>query len=158
MTAAGIVAALALLAFILTYRPKPDEPEQAARSEYDAAQLCEIVRELAAICAQLENADRMIADLDACNPRSLLRSFRAQWCGIDGKSRSIDFLADGANQTTAGLKEAAQDERERINREILATVRAMQAAIDSGDAPAIRLDVVGGTVDGTTQTTAAGEW
>ena len=62
----------------------------------------------------------------------------------------MDFLADGANRTTAGLKAAALDERERLNSEIIETVRAMQAALDAGSAPALQLDAVDETMDETT--------
>lgn len=155
MNAPAVVAAIALLAFIVLYRRKGAEQP---RSVYDAAQLGDAIRALAELCTELDNADRMLADLAACNPRSLLRGFRAEWCGIDGKRRKIDLLADGVNNTTAGLTAAAQEERERINSEIIETIRALQAAIDSGDAPAILLDVVGETVDETTAATTAGEW
>lgn len=83
---------------------------------------------------------------------------RAHWCGIDGKRHSINFLADGTNQTTAGLKAAAQEERDRLNAEIIDTIRAMQAALDAGTAPALRVNVVDETVDETTDTADAGEW
>lgn len=156
MTAAlvfvGVLALLAVSEHIKRQRAG-DQPAE----EYDAADLADAIRALAALCDQLENTDTMLADLAACDPSQLLRSFRAQWLGIDGKQRRIDFLADGRNGATAGLRQAAQDQRDRLNAEIIATVRALGAALDAGTAPALQLDAVGGTVDGTTGQAAAGE-
>lgn len=149
----------ALAAFI-AFRERAKMRQRAADAEpqyYDAAELTDAIRALYALTEQLENADRMLADLEACNPRELLRSFRAQWCGLDGKNRSIDLLADGANGATAGLKAAAQDQRDQINAEIIDTVRAMCAALDDGSAPALHLDAVGETVDETTAPAFLGE-
>lgn len=126
--------------------------------EYDAAQLSEAIKALADLTDQLENADTMLADLDACNPSQLLRGFRAQWCGIDGKRRHMDFLANGRNGATVGLRQAAQEQRDRINSEIIETVRALAAALDAGEAPALTVDAVGGTVDETTEPATVGEW
>ena len=123
--------------------------------EYDAAELADAIHKLCELSGQLTTADRMLADLEACSPRSLLRGFRVNWCGIDGKSRMLDFWATGDNRATAGLREAAQESRDQVNAEIIALVRAMAAALDSGEAPAISLDAVENTVD---ETTAAGEW
>lgn len=150
-----IVCLLIVAAMVIYDRRKAadDEPQ-----EYDAAELTDAIRALHSLSDQLENCDRMLADLNACNPRELLRGFRAQWCGLDGKQREIDLLADGENQTTAGLKAAAQEQRDQINAEIIATIRAMQAALDDGSAPALHLDAVGESVDETTETAEAGEW
>ena len=126
--------------------------------EYDAAQLAEAIAALAQLADELENVDTMLADLRACSPRSLLRFFRAQWLGIDGKQRRINFLTDGRNGATAGLRQAAQEQRDRLNAEIIATVRAMAAALDAGTAPALQLDAVGETVDETTEPATVGEW
>lgn len=149
------IACLLIVSGFLLYRYKRARQQP---QEYDAAELTDAIRALYSLSDQLENADRMLADLNACNPRELLRGFRAQWCGLDGKQREIDLLADGANQTTAGLKAAAQEQRDQINAEILATIRAMQAALDDGSAPALHLDAVGESVDETTETAEAGEW
>lgn len=127
-------------------------------AKYDAAELSDAIHALAELAEQLDNVDRMLADLQACNPRELLRSFRAQWCGLDGKQRSIDLWADGANSTTAGLIAAAEEQREEINAEICETVRAMAAALDAGCAPALRMNAVDETVDETTGFDSAGEW
>ena len=102
--------------------------------------------------------DTLLADLRACHPRSLLRFFRANWCGIDGKNRHINFLTDGRNGQTAGLRQAAQEQRERLNAEIIATVRAMAAALDAGTAPALTVDAVDETVDETGEPVTVGEW
>ena len=149
-----IAAACIIAALVWHFRKKPEE----APEEFDAAELADAIRALQALSEQLENADRMLADLNACNPRELLRGFRAQWCGLDGKQRKIDFMADGVNQTTAGLKAAAQEERERLNGEIIATIRAMQTALDSGSAAALFIDAVGETVDETSPAADVGEW
>ncbi len=148
------IIAIGILAIIAVSRLIKRRRAAEMRDFYDAAQLGEAIRALAELTQQLENADAMLADLEACNPSSLLRGFRAQWLGIDGKRRHIDFLTDGRNGATAGLKQAAREQRERINSEIIETVRAMGAALDAGIAPALMLDAVERTVDGTT---AAGE-
>lgn len=155
MNVQTVAAVIAIIAAFVWYtrRRRSEQPQ-----EYDAAELTDAIRALYSLSDQLENADRMLADLNACNPRELLRGFRAQWCGLDGKQRSIDLLANGQNQTTAGLKAAAQEERDRLNAEIIDTIRAMQAALDDGSAPALQLDAVGETVDETTEPAAAGEW
>lgn len=147
----------AVLIFAELKRAEQKRREQ-SRTEYDAAELHEAIRALCSLSDQLDNADRMLADLNACSPRQLLRSFRAQWCGIDGHRRTIDFLADGRNGATFGLKQAAQDQREQINHEIIETIRALNIALDTGEAPAISLDVVGETVDETAAAADAGEW
>lgn len=126
--------------------------------QYDTAELAEAIAALCELSDQLDAADRMLADLRACNPRSLLRGFRVNWCGIDGKSRVLDFLANGRNGATTGLQQAAQEQRDQINAQIIELVRAMSAALDSGEAPAITLDAVEKTVEETTAATAAGEW
>ena len=131
---------------------------QQTGDQYDAAELAQAIRTLARLSDQLDSADRMLADLAACDPRSLLRGFRVNWCGIDGRSRGLDFLATGRNRATAGLRAAAQENRDQINAEIIELVRAMAAALDSGEAPALQLDAVGETVDGTTAAATAGEW
>lgn len=151
-----LFCAAIVCAAIMYQKHRKAEAEQP--QDYDAADLREAIKALDRLSAQLENADRMIQDLDACSPCELLRGFRAQWCGIDGRQHSMDFLADGANRTTAGLKAAALDERERLNSEIIETVRAMQAALDAGSAPALQLDAVDETMDETTDEAAAGEW
>lgn len=149
------IACLLIVSGFLLYRYKRTRQQP---QEYDAAELHDAIKALYLLSEQLENADSMLADLNACNPRELLRSFRANWCGIDGKRRTIDLLATGKNQTTKGLMTAAQDQRDQINAEIIATIRAMQAALDNGSAPALHLDAVGESVDATTETAAAGEW
>lgn len=126
--------------------------------QYDAAELADAIGALASLADQLENCDRMLADLAACEPRSLLRGFRVNWCGIDGKRRGLDFLATGRNRATAGLRQAAQEERDRVNGEIIDLIRAMSAALDTGEAPALTLDGVGETVDETTEPATVGEW
>lgn len=126
--------------------------------QYDAAQLSDAVRALAALSEELENVDTLLADLRACSPRSLLRFFRANWCGIDGKNRHINFLTDGRNGQTAGLRQAAQEQRDRLNAEIIDTVRAMAAALDAGVAPALTVDAVDETVDETAEPVTVGEW
>lgn len=126
--------------------------------QYDTAELAEAINRLCELSDQLTAADRMLADLAACSPRSLLRGFRVNWCGIDGKSRMLDFLATGKNRATAGLRDAAQESRDQINAEIIALVRAMAAALDSGEAPAITLDAVEKTVEETADAATAGEW
>ena len=137
----------------IRYRTRRQDPEH-----YDAAELSEAIELLSKLSENLENADRMIEDLNACNPRELLRGFRANWCGIDGKRRTIDFMADGRNGATFGLKQAAQDQRDRVNGQIIALIRAMNAALDAGTAPALELDAVGETVDETTDAGTVGEW
>ena len=155
MNVQTVIAVIAIIAaFVIYSRHRRSEQPQ----EYDAAELHDAIKALYALSEQLENADSMLADLNACNPRELLRSFRANWCGIDGKRRTIDLLATGKNQTTKGLMTAAQEQRDQINTEIIATVRAMQAALDNGSAPALHLDAVGESVDETTETAEAGEW
>lgn len=126
--------------------------------QYDTAQLADAISRLCELSDQLTAADRMLADLAACSPRSLLRGFRVNWCGIDGRSRNLDFLATGKNRATAGLRTAAQESRDQINAEIIELVRAMGAALDSGEAPAIYLDAVEKTVEETTEPATAGEW
>lgn len=152
-----IFVCIAIIAAFLWYS-KRMKAEKDDAQYYDTAELHDAIQALHTLSEQLENADSMLADLNACNPRELLRGFRAQWCGLDGKQREIDLLADGANQTTAGLKAAAQEQRDQINAEIIATIRAMQAALDDGSAPALHLDAVGESVDETTETADAGEW
>lgn len=137
----------------IQHRTRRQDPEH-----YDAAELTDAIRLLSKLSDNLENADRMIEDLNACNPRELLRGFRANWCGIDGKRRSIDFMADGRNGATFGLKQAAQDQRDRVNAQIIDLIRAMNTALDAGTAPALQLDAVGETVDETTEADAVGEW
>jgi pilus assembly protein TadC len=158
MTTPAVAATLILLAIIAALSIKYRRKQSQTGDNYDAANLIEAIDALAELAEQLENADRMLADLNACNPRSLLRGFRAQWQGIDGKSRHIDFLADGRNGATAGLRQAASEQREEINAEIIDTVRAMSAALDSGLAPALTVDVVENTVDETKYGAAPGEW
>lgn len=156
MNVQTFIACIIIIAAFLLYRKfrKPVEDQQ----YYDAAELIEAIRALSALADQLENADRMLEDLSACNPRELLRGFRAQWCGLDGKQRQIDFMADGMNHATSGLREAAQGERDRLNDEIIETIRAMQAALDAGSAPALFVNAVDGTMDRTNATAEAGEW
>lgn len=149
----GILAICAVSRHIKRQRDAEPDGDQ-----YDAAQLSDAIRALAELTYQLENADTMIADLNACDPSSLLRGFRAQWCGLDGKRRSIDFMANGQNGATVGLRQAAREQRDQINAEIIETVRALSAALDAGTAPALTLDAVGGTVDETTEPATAGEW
>ena len=154
----GVLAISALVLIVAALKQAADRRRNQTGDQYDAAQLSDAISALADLSEQLANADAMIADLNACNPRELLRSFRANWCGIDGKRRSIDFLTDGRNGATSGLMQAAQDQRDQINAEIIATIRALQAALDDGSAPALQLDVVGRSVDGTTSAADAGEW
>lgn len=147
MNVQTVIACIIIIAAFLLYRKfrKPVEDQQ----YYDAAELIEAIRALSALADQLENADRMLEDLSACNPRELLRGFRAQWCGIDGKQRQIDFLADGRNRVTAGLLTAAEEQRDELNDEIIAAIRALAAALDAGAAPALEVYAVGETVDET---------
>lgn len=156
MNVQTVIACLLIIAAAVIYKRRKAADDQP--QEYDAAELADAIRALCALSDQLENCDRMLADLHACNPSELLRSFRAQWCGIDGRQRSIDFWANGTNGATAGLMQAAQSERDRLNAEIIDTIRAMQAALDDGSAPALQLDAVGETVDETTAAASAGEW
>lgn len=144
---------MGIAALVQRYQNRQKEPEQ-----YDTAELAEAIGVLARLADQLDNCDRMLADLAACEPRSLLRGFRVNWCGIDGKRRGLDFLATGRNNATAGLRQAAQEERDRVNGEIIDLIRAMSAALDTGEAPALTLDVVGETVDETAEPVTVGEW
>lgn len=158
MNAPTVAATIILLAIIAALSVKYKRRQNQTGDNYDAANLIDAIETLSDLAEQLENADRMLADLNACNPRSLLRGFRAQWQGIDGKRRHIDFLADGRNGATEGLKQAAAERRDDINAAIIDTVRAMSAALDSGLAPALTVDAVGETVDETKHSAAAGEW
>lgn len=132
--------------------------EEAPPEHYDTAELSDALHHLVSLSDQLANVDRMLADLDACDPSSLVRGFRTQWCGIDGNRRTIDFLTDGQNLATAGLRQAAQEQRDAINAQIILEVRALGAALDSGQAPALNLDAVGKTMDETTGPATVGEW
>ena len=125
--------------------------------DYDAAELSGSIEKLHELSEQLAAADRMLGDLDACNPHSLLRGFRVNWFGIDGKRRWLDFFATGINGATTGLRTAAREQRDEINAEIIQIVRAMAAALDTGEAPALRLDGVDETVDETSEEMIAGE-
>ena len=160
MSAAQCVGVLIISAVIMgvaalvqRYQNRQREPEQ-----YDATQLSEAIGALAALSEELENVDALLADLRACHPQSLLRFFRANWCGIDGKQRRINFMTDGRNGQTAGLRQAAQEQRDRLNAEIIDTVRAMAAALDAGVAPALTVDAVDETVDETAEPVTLGEW
>lgn len=148
-----------MLAYIaIRKRREAPEPPEESPCYYDAAELMDAIRALYALTERLQNADCMIADLDACSPSALLRTFRAQWQGIDGSRHEIGFFADGCNRATAGLKAAAQEQREQINAEIIATVRALNAALDAGEAPALHLDGVEKTVEESTTGASVGEW
>ncbi len=125
---------------------------------YDAAELLPAIHELSRLAESLENADALVCDLNACNPHELLRGFRTNWIGLDGKRRMIDFLANGRNSATSGLLTAAEGQRENINAQIIELVRAMNTALNDGDAPALCIDAVGETVDETTDAELAGEW
>ena len=149
LLAVGVLAILLVSRYILRRR---NEPEY-----YDAAELKDAVRALVKLMNQLIAADRMLADLAACDPKSLLRGFRVGWFGIDGKGRKLDFLATGKNKVTAGLRAAAQEQRDEINDQIIDIVRAMAAALDDGRAPALTVDGVGKTVDRTDAEDLPGE-
>lgn len=125
---------------------------------YDAAELLPAIHELSKLAESLENADALVSDLHACNPHELLRGFRTNWIGLDGKRRMIDFLANGRNSATSGLLTAAEGQRENINAQIIELVRAMNTALNDGDAPALCIDAVGESVDETTEAELAGEW
>lgn len=158
MNVQTLIACTVIVCAFLIIRYRQRRQQEEPEPVYDTADLTDAIHALAALSDQLENADRMIADLHACNPCELIRGFRAEWSGIDGKRRHIDFLADGQNGATAGLMQAAQESRDRINAEIIELVRAMGAALDDGSAPALQLDAVGETVDETTAAANAGEW
>jgi hypothetical protein len=120
----------AIIAVFLIYRYR-----QRQRAEYfDALQLSEAVQELAAVMEQLENADRLTADLEACRPGLLHRFFRASWMSSDGKNRTIDLCATGRGRASRGLAEAARAERDRLNQETIDRIRALACALDAGDA------------------------
>lgn len=135
---------------------RADEPEEPPET-YDTAELVDAIRALYALTFRLENADRMLADLATCDPAELLRGFRTEWVSTDGKRREIDFLATGANDATAGLRTAAQEQRDQINAEIIEAVRALNAAITAGCAPVIVCDVVEKTIEKTTAAATVGE-
>lgn len=127
-----LIACAVIIAGFLLYRHfqrnQPDEPPY-----FDALELSEPVRELESIMEQLENADRMAADLAACEPGLLHRFFRAQWLSSDGRNRSIDLCARGRDRATRGLAAAAQAERDRLNQEAIDRIRALAWALESGD-------------------------
>lgn len=148
MNAQTLFAAMGLLIAAAALHRRYKRREAPPQS-YDTAQLADAIRALYALTERLQDTDTMIADLNACNPSELLRNFRAQWCGIDGKQRQIDLLADGHNRVTAGLLTAAEEQREELNAEIIDTIRALAAALDAGSAPALEVYAVGETVDET---------
>lgn len=151
-----VIVSIAIIAVIAVLNRRRNQEEE-TQPEIDTADFSDTVKALSALMEQLENADRMIADLNACSPSELLRGFHANWYGIDGKQRHIDFIADGQNQATAGLKAAAIEQRTMLNREIIDAIRTMNAALDAGCAPALSLDVVSETVSITTADANAGE-
>ena len=148
MNAQTLLAAVGLITAAAALHRRYKRREQSPQY-YDTAQLADAIKALYALTERLQNADTMIADLNACNPQALLRCFHAQWCGIDGKRREIEFFADGRNSATAGLLAAAQEQREELNAEIIDTIRALAAALDAGEAPALEVYAVGETVDET---------
>lgn len=152
-----VAACLAIIAAFAWYSKRKkaaeDEPQY-----YDAAELIPAIETLHELSQQLQNADALICDLSACNPTELLRGFRTQWQGLDGKRRTIDFLANGANGATAGLMQAAQESRDEVNARIIDVIRTMCAALNDGEAPAILLDGVEKSVDETSESCNAGEW
>ena len=151
-TVIACIAIVAAAAFYIRRR------RSRSGDNYDAAQLSEAIETLAQLSEELANVDSLLTDLRACNPFKLLRFFRAQWCGIDGKQRRINFLTDGRNGQTAGLKQAAQEQRDRLNAEIIALIREINAALDAGSAPALTVDAVGESVDETTEAVTVGAW
>jgi hypothetical protein len=124
-----LIFCAAIIAAFLIYRYR----RRQRREYFDALELSEAVQELADVMEQLDNADRMATDLEACRPGLLHRFFRAQWLSSDGKNRTIDLCARGRDRATRGLAAAAQAERDRLNQEAIDRIRALAWALESGD-------------------------
>jgi hypothetical protein len=124
-----LIFCAAIIAVFLIYRYR----QRQRREYFDALELSEAVQELADVMEQLDNADRMATDLEACRPGLLHRFFRASWVSSDGKNRTIDLCATGRGRASRGLAEAARAERDRLNQEVINRIRALAAALEAGD-------------------------
>lgn len=126
-----VIACAVILCVFLYLKHRQSRQDEPAY--FDALELSDAVRELESIMEQLENADRMTADLATCEPGLLHRFFRAQWLSSDGKNRTIDLCARGRDRATRGLAAAARAERDRLNQEAIDRIRALALALESGD-------------------------
>lgn len=68
---ACIIIIIAFAAYSRRIRGESDDSQY-----YDSAELTDAIRALYALSEQLCNADRMLSDLNACNPRELLRGLQ----------------------------------------------------------------------------------
>lgn len=124
---------IACIAIIAAYKIYIRRIQRAAEDEapaFDALELSGEVQQLAATMQDLETADRMRLDLQTCKQGTLHRSFRTVWQGSDGRNRELAFLADGQSAASAALLDAATDERDRLNQEIIDRIRILAAMID----------------------------
>lgn len=128
-----VIFCAAILAAFFLYRWYQRRQAE-ARQYFDALELSEAVNELAAIMEQLDNADRMMIDLEACKPGMLHRFFHASWLSSDGRNRTIDLCATGRGKASRGLAAAARAERDRLNQEVIDRIRALSLAVDACDA------------------------
>lgn len=131
MNVQTLIACAVIVCAFLIYRYMQRKREEPAY--FDALELSDAVQELARIMEQLDNADRMTIDLEACRPGLLHRFFRAQWLSSDGRNRTIDLCARGRDRATRGLATAARAERDRLNQDAIDLIRALACAVETGD-------------------------
>lgn len=88
----------------------------------DTAPLAEPVRELSVLMQHLADLDTMLLDVKSCKAGELHRAFSFRWMSGGNTNKELSILTDGKNGSSTALIIAAEDERERTNKAIIAKV------------------------------------
>lgn len=90
------------------------EPE----GDPDYLEIADTIHELAAIQEKLDSLERLITDIEICNPETLQKSFRCGWQS-GGQNVNYDFWTDGQDAVSERMLQLAIEEREQVRASLL---------------------------------------
>lgn len=116
----GIAGMLGAIAFA-----SARAPAAAPRRDFGDVELAARVRRLAQTQARIDQLDRMITDLEMCEPGEYHRNFKFDWQS-GSENHTFEFWADGDNNTTEDLIYLARRERQKLKRSLLEQIDALR--------------------------------
>lgn len=116
----GAWVAVGVMAGIICREMVPRRPPEVPR-ETDFIQIENQAQKVAEIVERIQVLNRLIVDIELCDPGEMHRNFRTVW-ESGGKNRNYDFWVDGIDGTTADMLILAKRERARLRASLLTEV------------------------------------
>ncbi len=113
-----IFAAAGVLLVISAFRKnvQPQQKEQPENADFTA--LSAQIKKLYQISERIDMLDRMITDIEICDPDVLQKAFSCSWQS-GGENKEFQFWTTGADRQAEHLMQMAADERDQLRASLL---------------------------------------